>query len=537
VAAAPAYFGTWLEGFRPARAQLATPLAAIFRNPRRREADRSRSTDLLARYATDRPDLLANLLMDADDKQFAVLLPKVRDRAEQAVSYLHAELDRTAAPGEAREALAKRQANAAVALLRINRPAKVWPLLRHSRDPGLRSRLIHRLSPLGADAEAIIKRLDVEPDVTIQRVLLLSLGEFGEKELPLVTRRALVPRLQNIYRTAADPGLHAAAEWLLRTWKQEAWLQKINDEWATDEGQRKKRLESIRQLLARDREKAALQWYVNIGGQTMVVMPGPVEFKMGSPPTESRRKPDETQHRKRIGRTFALAAAPVTNEQYMRPLAKFAPQDRNRLGDPACPVAGVSWYLAAVYCNALSGLEGVPHDQWCYELDAQGKVAKLKANYLSLTGYRLPTEAEWEYACRAGAVTRRYYGEADELLARYSWSGDNKPQTWPVGSKKPNDLGFFDMQGNVYTWCQETYRDYPTPTDDMAIDDREDDLNIVPTTNRVLRGGSNFSPGWLVRCAYRLPMLPTASFPNIGFRPARTLYGTGANRSGILAPP
>jgi formylglycine-generating enzyme required for sulfatase activity len=171
----------------------------------------------------------------------------------------------------------------------------------------------------------------------------------------------------------------------------------------------------------------------------------------------------------------------------------------------------------------LSGLEGIPQEQWCYELDAQGKVTKLKENYLSLTGYRLPTEAEWEYACRAGAVTRRHYGESDELLAKYSWYGDNKPHAWPVGSKMPNDLGLFDMQGNVYTWCQERYKTYPAPHGDAVFEDREDILGIDPTTRRVVRGGSNFSPGWLVRCAYRLPMLPSASFPNIGFRPARTL--------------
>ena len=90
-----------------------------------------------------------------------------------------------------REKLAKRQANAAVALLRMNQPEKVWPLLKHCPDPRVRSYLIHRLSPLGADAAAIIKHLDEEPDVTIRRALLLSLGEFSEKELPPAARNSL----------------------------------------------------------------------------------------------------------------------------------------------------------------------------------------------------------------------------------------------------------------------------------------------------------------------------------------------------------
>ena len=84
---------------------------------------------------------------------------------------------------------------------------------------------------------------------------------------------------------------------------------------------------------------------------------------------------------------------------------------------------------------------------------------KLTANYLSRSGYRLPTEAEMEYATRAGAVTTRYYGETEELLPKYAWYNKNsQDRTWPVGSMKPNDLGLFDVQGNVFTWCQERYQ-------------------------------------------------------------------------------
>ena len=144
-----------------------------------------------------------------------------------------------------REALAKRQANAAVALLRINQPAKVWPLLKHSPDPRVRSYLIHRLGPMGADAGAIVKQLDMESDLTIRRALILTLGEYGETDFTPDARNALLPKLQEMYRTASDPGLHAACEWLLRRWKQEAWLTQVNEEWVKDKEQREKRLEGI----------------------------------------------------------------------------------------------------------------------------------------------------------------------------------------------------------------------------------------------------------------------------------------------------
>ena len=150
----------------------------------------------------------------------------------------------------------------------------------------MRSYLIHRLSPLGADAGAILKRLDEEPDVTIRRALLLSLGEYDEKGLSPEARKAVLPKLQEIYRKDADPGLHAAANGCCGSGKRR-WLKQINDEWAKDKEQREKRLEGIKQVLTKDKEKTPPQWYVNGQGQTMVVIPGPVEFMMGSPTTEA----------------------------------------------------------------------------------------------------------------------------------------------------------------------------------------------------------------------------------------------------------
>jgi hypothetical protein len=308
------YLGAWLESFRPVREKLLEPLEVVYRNSKGPETERSLATDILAVYAADQPQLLANLLMDADEKQFAVIYPKLKERGEQSVPVLTGEISKKIPSDlpfsdEKREKLAKRQANAAVALLRMNQPEKVWSLLKHSPDPRVRSHLIHRLGPLGADAGAIIKRLDEELDITIRRALLLSLGEFDEKTLPADARKALLPNLQTIYRTDADPGLHAAAEWLLQTWKQEAWLREINEKWAKDKDQREKRLQAIQQLRTQDKEKTSPQWYVNGQGQTMVVIPGPVDFLMGSPETEEGRGPNELQHEQRIGGRLEFYAA------------------------------------------------------------------------------------------------------------------------------------------------------------------------------------------------------------------------------------
>jgi hypothetical protein len=305
----------------------------------------------------------------------------------------------------------------------------------------------------------------------------------------------------------------------LRTWKEEAWLKEVNDDWAKDKEQREKRLEGIGKALAKDKEKTLPQWYVNGQGQTFVVIPGPVEFLMGSPLTEAERQAIELQHKVRIGRTFALAATPVTKEQFLRFQPKFGHSEMRRYPEPTCPIGGVVWYEAAAYCNWLCKEEGIDEDQWCYEI--KGPVTKLKEKYLSLTGYRLPTEAEMEYATRAGALTSRYFGESDELLPKYAWYIKNSQErTWPVGSLKPNDLGLFDVQGNVFTWCQESYKPYPQREE--VSEDKEDTLTIVSTNSRVLRGGSFSFHASYVRSSDRTNYVPSTRYGSNGFRPVRT---------------
>jgi formylglycine-generating enzyme required for sulfatase activity len=513
--------------------------------------------------------------MDADEKQFMVLFPKLKDLGEQGMPLLTGEIDKTLPPDKPssdpnREKLAKRQANAGVALLRLGQPEKVWPLLKHSPDPRVRSYLIHRLSQLGTDATVIIDRFDKEPTVTIRRALLLSLGEFKEEQLPADVRTSLLLKLKELYRNEADPGLHAAVEWLLRQWRRDAWLKQLNEEWAKNEKERHQRIDAIQQLVKKDK-KAPPQWYVNSQDQTMVVIPGPVEFMMGSPPTEDGRQPVESQHERRIGRTFALASKPVTVREFRRFLKANRLEAWFEAGGQAAlmrryspeeddPIILVDWYTAAAYCNWLSRQDEIPENQWCFEtdgwrlsdkmsaflsllvpdhplaqaastnyffslLDQRPQVTALKKGSLARGGYRLPTEAELEYACRAGAVTSRYYGETEELLANYGYYQKNsKEQTWPVGSKKPNDLGLFDMHGNVWNWCQESYQgDYAISSDAENAENGTEQLQILPTNPRVLRGGSFHNLAVYVRSAGRDWSVPTSrNYLVVGFRPART---------------
>jgi formylglycine-generating enzyme required for sulfatase activity len=372
---------------------------------------------------------------------------------------------------------------------------------------------------LGADPQALRKRLEEEPDVSICRALLLSLGEFPTGQHPAPQREPLLARVLRWYREHPDPGLHGAAEWLLRRkWGQAAKLQEIDRELAKG---KQKKLEQIKQDMGQGSSRP--QWYVNGQGQTLVVIPGPVEFLMGSPPSEAGRADNERLHQRRIPRTFAIAATPVTVEQFQRfqdenPFRQYAPT-----GD--CPMPGMTWYTAAEYCNWLSKQEGLPESEWCYEPNKKGKYAegmRPAPGYLERAGYRLPTEAEWEYACRAGAVTSRCYGESEELLDYYAWHvGNANGRSWPVGSLNPNDLGLFDLHGNLWGWCQDRYLPYETATGGKAPEPGEDRTPVVGTESRVMRGGSFSHPG-SVRSAYRGRLMPSYRGYDIGFRPART---------------
>jgi len=229
---------------------------------------------------------------------------------------------------------------------------------------------------------------------------------------------------------------------------------------------------------------------------------------LGSPPTEPERFSGEILHSRIIPRRFAIATQEVKVEQYQEfvkenPVDDHANNDRYS-PDPKGPMNGVSWYDAAAYCNWLSRKENLPE---CYEPCEWGQYdegMKIRADALQRTGYRLPTEAEWEYGCRAGAVTSRYYGRSVELLGKYAWySKNSQDRAWPCGQLLPNELGLFDMLGNVFEWCQEQDYSYPEGEVNTTSDDMNILLSMEEQNPRLLRGGSF---GYLpanVRSAYR----------------------------------
>ncbi len=238
----------------------------------------------------------------------------------------------------------------------------------------------------------------------------------------------------------------------------------------------------------------------NTVGMKLVLIPAGA-FLMGSPESDKDAHGDEKpQHRVRITRPFYLGATEVTQGQY-RSVTGANPSGFK--GSDDLPVEQVTWEDARAFCEKLSALE---------------------KPRLGGAIYRLPTEAEWEYACRAGTTTRFGFGDEAGALGEYAWFADNSGRkTHPVGQKRSNAWGLYDMQGNVREWCWDWYewKYYETSPG-------TDPSGASGSWGRACRGGcwvwwSDISRN--CRSAYRDGNTPGCRFDGVGFRVARSASG------------
>jgi serine/threonine protein kinase/formylglycine-generating enzyme required for sulfatase activity len=483
-------------------------------------------------------------LVEADANAFPAFLAMVLAYPDDAPAVLHEQLDRslpsTARPEE-KQALARQQARAAIALLHMGRTQRVWPMFHQSADPTCRTYLIHLCAELGVNPAILSDGLEAtaDKDTSAYQGLLLALGEYNADQRADVERGFLVNRLLHDYQYDHDPGVHSAVEWLLRRWNLTDRLATI-DQWIGSTRLTEQRVaELVKQLkhadpAVRSTSREALEkfgripgspvplvndkprWYVNGQGQTFAVIPAPGAFEIGSPPDEKGWfGQEEGRRRVQIDHAFAVAQKLVTVAEFKKFRPGFKHEKQWSPGEDT-PINAVSWYDAAAYCNWLSAQEKIPKDQWCYEPNAKGEYAegmRVKANHQGLAGYRLPREAEWEYACRAGTVTAWTHGSDEAMLGHYGWYTVNSNSTMhAVGTLKPNSLGLFDVHGNAWQWCKDLYQEQ----------DNNDNRDIKNNGSRVPRGGSFGNDARLARSASRHGVWPANRVHDIGFRVART---------------
>ncbi|RLC43718.1 MAG: formylglycine-generating enzyme family protein [Candidatus Coatesbacteria bacterium] len=254
-------------------------------------------------------------------------------------------------------------------------------------------------------------------------------------------------------------------------------------------------------------------------------------FLMGSPSSESGRDSDEGPQRTVHISAFEMSETEVTQKQFGDVMGW---NDSYFNGD-GHPVEEVTWFDCVSFCNKLSEADGFSK---CYTITNIGydgnhiTSADVSCNF-NANGYRLPTEAEWEYACRAGTTTSFYWGDSSEesVMKQYCWYEKNADDgywtnphadekgTQSVGQKIPNAFGLFDMSGNVWEWCWDWYSSgyYGSQPDPDS-----DPTGPSSGSYRVVRGGSWYNDAWHCRSAIRDWIDPWYRYVNYGFRVARS---------------
>jgi formylglycine-generating enzyme required for sulfatase activity len=243
--------------------------------------------------------------------------------------------------------------------------------------------------------------------------------------------------------------------------------------------------EDMRRLLEvlPDEPELAGEFTNSIGMKFVLIQPG--EFMMGSNSANN----EQPSHMVQITQPFYLGTFPVTQGEYQVIVGK---NPSRFSGDARLPLESISWDDAVTFCNRISESPGeVQHGM----------------------RYRLPTEAEWEYACRAGSTGQWCFGDDESSLSKYAWFDKNSGgRTHPVGEKEANNWGLHDMHGNVFEWCSDWYEEYRSS---VATSDPQ---GARSRSHRVLRGGSWGCAATYCRSACRSFDAPTSRTSNDGFR-------------------
>src|SRR5262249_8869405 len=311
-------------------------------------------------------------------------------------------------------------------------------------DPAPRTAFIHNFAVWHGNLEPLPDLLRSSDDPAFQSGMCAAIGLLDKSSLAPEERVGLVQACKQLYANTPDGAVHSAAGWALRQWHEE-----------------------LPGLGETQPEPSRRRWLVNGHGMTMLLIPAG-QFTMGD-----AEWPGVVPRSVTLQRPFFLCDREVSIDLYRQFLhdpdpavrkPELAWKDRGFEGERA--MGSVSWVDALLFCNWLSSREG---RKPCYRegerKDDGGKPARelTWSCDVDAGGYRLPTEVEWEYACRAGSTSAYSFGNDTRLLPSYAFFNWNSEEhAWAGGQKLPNGWGLFDMHGNVAEWCWHQAEQLPS---------------------------------------------------------------------------
>jgi serine/threonine protein kinase/formylglycine-generating enzyme required for sulfatase activity len=500
----PLRASTWIELLRPAALQLNPELKQIYAatpDATRSQAQIDLATDILETYAAADFPVLHELILSGRPEQFARLFNEYEAFRTEALAQLRDDVARTFVPDsnasadeveKARLQWIARQANAAVALMRLEDPQPVYQFLTVDRDPEALSQFIYRIRGREVSPSLLVKsfqelvKLPTPLDANERRQnilrlygMILGLGEFTVDQLPTTDREGLIEQLSGIYGQHPNRAVHSALGWLLRRWGQEERVRAIDEtpleydasgvrEWYVMEVEPPVDLKTMLKT-PQDADRYSIDPIAPIYF-TMLVFPGG-EFEMGE---VGETEPVE------ISGPIAVSDREVTWRQFS-PIdgddrrQSWEKQFKKELGGrrllPEEPVFGVSWFESVNYCRWLTAAR-MPGEKNQSYAKKEFTAEQSKGGWVSFNdpkdwewpmdpkkpGFRLLTEREWEYVARGGMETTYSFGTSEALLNEYGWY-DKNSGGWshPTAMLRPSVAGLFDIHGNLNEWTDDWY--------------------------------------------------------------------------------
>jgi serine/threonine protein kinase/formylglycine-generating enzyme required for sulfatase activity len=372
----------------------------------------------------------------------------------------------------------------AAVLLHLGEPRGAQHVLAPTRNPASRTTFIHGFGSWRGNLKFLPKILQESTDSTFQSGICSALGLIEPNSLAVPERKSLEEVLAYLYRASTDGGVHSAADWALREW-----------------GHTPPRLQPS------PRPRAGYGWFVNMHGMTMLaIKKGNLRIEG---PDLARRAPRELSLTQSVFISDREVSTGLFQQFIFDP--EYAPEDKPtgwkvlKGSSPDMPVSQVSWFDAVMFCNWLSLRENRKPCYKCARHNTGNAPVAGQGRWMwdrQADGYRLPTEVEWEFACRAGTNTGYSFGDDFKLLDHYGYFNRNSEgRAWPRGHKLPNLWGLFDMHGNVAEWCW----------DQSAADNKDGRKSAV-------WGGDYFNDAESSRSDHSVEVAPSAHFPIVGFR-------------------